>query len=463
MWIAVAQTPGTALEEWQATLGLIREMIRDAAARGAELVVLPECVFPAYCIGSARAYWAAREAGLPGPEQFLGQLCGWAAESEITVCAGHVAEDGDRLRNTATVVLADGRVAGARDKSFLWAFDNDYFTAGERIEPVETPCGRLGVMICADARLPEIAATLAAKGVELIVQPTGWVNGGTREEPWNPQPDFLIAARALEHGVPIASASKWGRELDTDFVGSSLICDGEGHVVAQCGRTGTDLVLADVEPGRSRRPVVTDLERERLLSDVSPTLPREDVRALRVVFTAGEESDERVGCRPVEPMLVIRRTGRSRAAGQAAPLVDGLRLELCGRSADAIDLAGIRIVACDAEELVRFAAARVAALEGAHLLVAFDGGVAEDGVTRNWEALWTLSRARACENRVFVVLAGRDGWLIGDPNGRLAGCGTWSDARREPGTELEVGSSASKTVTDRTDMVCGRRPAIYRF
>jgi predicted amidohydrolase len=55
---------------------------------------------------------------------------------------------------------------------------------------------------------------------------------GVASAPWNPQPDFLIAARAAELGVPIASASKWGQEQETTFVGSSLVCNADGQVVA---------------------------------------------------------------------------------------------------------------------------------------------------------------------------------------------------------------------------------------
>ena len=117
------------------------------------------------------------------------------------------------------------------------------------------------MMVCADARLPENPATLAARGAELILHPTAWVNAGSADTPWNPQPEFLIPTRAAECGVPIASASKWGAEGDTTFVGSSLVCDAAGQVVAQCGMTKTAVVVADVELAAPRRLPVADGER----------------------------------------------------------------------------------------------------------------------------------------------------------------------------------------------------------
>jgi predicted amidohydrolase len=74
----------------------------------------------------------------------------------------------------------NGQIAGIHRKCFLWDFDHDYFAAGEEIRPFDTSVGRMGVMICADARLPEIAATLVRKGAEVILQPTAWVNAGWR-------------------------------------------------------------------------------------------------------------------------------------------------------------------------------------------------------------------------------------------------------------------------------------------
>ena len=52
--------------------------------------------------------------------------------------------------------------------------------------PCDTPWGRVGIMICADARLPEIAATLATRRRQLLLQPTAWVNVGTPDEPVEP-------------------------------------------------------------------------------------------------------------------------------------------------------------------------------------------------------------------------------------------------------------------------------------
>jgi predicted amidohydrolase len=285
--IAVAQTPGVRLEQWRETLKLIFDLIRTAAERRADLVVLPECVWPAYHLGSRQALAAARASGMPTEVKLLEELTRAARSHSLAICAGYLSEQADRLLNRACFIDRHGELLGTHDKCFLWDFDRRWFAPGTGIRPIETEFGPVGIMICADARLPEIPATLAARGARLILQPTAWVNAGSPGHLWNPQADFLIAARAAEFGLPVASASKWGREGDTTFVGSSLICDAEGRILSQAPQAETCVLTADVEPGSNPRVRITDSEREALLSAVPPVRPGAAGRATLSLTRAG--------------------------------------------------------------------------------------------------------------------------------------------------------------------------------
>ena len=123
--IALAQLPGTRLDQWAETLESIGETIRAAAQRGAQLVVLPECVWPTYCIGSKENYFTARSAGMPGHAAFLERLSGWAGQFQIMICAGYVEDMDDRLANTACLINSSGELLGTYRKCFLWDFDHD--------------------------------------------------------------------------------------------------------------------------------------------------------------------------------------------------------------------------------------------------------------------------------------------------------------------------------------------------
>ena len=106
------------------------------------------------------------------------------------------------------------------------------------------------MVICAETRAPEILATLAADGAELLAMPTCWVNGSrTPGQFANPQVDFLIEARAREFGLPFVCADKSGLELaGVGMSGKSRIVAADGSLVAEAPATGETVIIARIEP-----------------------------------------------------------------------------------------------------------------------------------------------------------------------------------------------------------------------
>jgi predicted amidohydrolase len=454
--IAVAQTPGTRLDQWRETLELLAELVRRAAAQGAALLVLPECVWPAYYIGSKQAYSAARAAGLPGHGEFLDKLSAWARANKLAICAGYIAEDDDRLSNAACVVSPDGRVLGVHRKCFLWDFDHDWFEPGQTIEPLDSDIGRIGIMICADARLPEIPATLVRRGAGLIMHPTAWVNVGGPDALWNPQPDFMVPARAREFGVPVASASKWGVEGDTTFVGSSLICDAEGHVLAQCGPRETTVITAEVRLTRPRVPRVRATDRAVLLAPYAPTL-RVVIHPPPTSERAPAPSSSVAGQHPL-PTLVVQPGPVAARRASASPRAGATTATLVGPRRGAFFLQGVCIAAVGDEDARGFGPIRALALRGAHVVAVF--GDQRDPL---------ILRARAAENRVFIVAAGSTGAVVYDPGGRTVASCSWdltTDNNRPNApltATLDTAQATDKLVAPRTDTLAARDTFQYAF
>jgi predicted amidohydrolase len=454
--IAAAQTPGTRLDQWRRTRELVDQSVARAAEQRAELVVLPECVWPAYFLGSVDDYFRARATGMPGDEAFVEHLTHLAREHQIAICAGHVAEDRGRLSNAVTLVGPTGAVLGTRHKCFLWDFDHALFEPGCELTPVTTPWGLIGLMICADARLPEIPATLVTRGARLILQPTAWVTVGPPRQLWNPQPALLIPERAREFHLPIASASKWGVEGDTTFVGSSLICSATGEVVARCGTGDTDVIVADVALEAPRRPRLTQRERARLLSARPATAVSADVPPLRVAAVAQRSAIEALGDAAEgtadHPTLLVVEDS------DADPLPGNASLLLGGPTGEIHELAGIRVAGVRDRDVDAFAPIRALALDGAHLVVVFGEGVTENAL-----------RSRAAENRIFLVHATPSGIRAYDPGGGKPR-GAARRAPVAPGQtppadllSLEVARSADKEFAPRTNPFAGRRPECYEF
>lgn len=416
--VAIAQTPATRLSDWPQTLDMIEAQIRSASQQAADLLVLPECVWPAYVLGRAGAYEDALAAGMPDHPAVLGRVAAWARDARVYVCLGHVEAAGGRLYNAATLFANDGRVLGSYRKCFLWGFDHVWFTAGDSIRPIDTPLGRIGIMICADARQPEILATLAARGAELVLQPTAWVNVGTPQNPWNPQPEFILPARAAEFGVPIASASKWGVEGDTLFVGSSLICDAQGGRRVQCGPRDTRVLAADVPLGRPRPPRIDPATRRTLVRAACPVV--------RVEACASYSGADSIGVR-----LAVEEGDAEDWLEVDRPF-DGIRT-----------MAGVRVAAVTTSSLACFAPLRALALDGADLVICLGPGADE-----------RFARTRAAENRLFVVLAEAGGVRVIAPSGQFI-----DDAP----PRLAIAQARDKRFVARTDALADRRPGIYGF
>jgi predicted amidohydrolase len=293
--------------------------IASSASRTAELVVLPEGTFPSYVLGDARI----DDAAIGGAVE---RLCNLARASNTVIVAGAAIRSEQSLRNSAVVVDADGSIAGHADKVFLWHFDRLWFDPGERIAPIDTKAGKLGVLICADGRIPTIARALVDRGAEILVMPTAWVTTGRNPQALeNVQADLLARVRARENGVPFIAANKCGTELNmVAYCGKSQIVGADGELLAiasqdrqqtlettvttgtgQAYRTSTlafpaprsGLSLAPLRIAISVDPLPNDVDRRLdVLGDAYALAPLDDARlaALAHALPTASVTDEEV-------------------------------------------------------------------------------------------------------------------------------------------------------------------------
>ena len=147
-------------------------------------------------------------------------------------------------------------VVGHAEKTFLWHFDTRWFRAGTALRPIDTPVGRLGVLICADGRIPTIAAHLVDAGAEALVIPTAWVTSGrdpARRE--NIQADLFIGVRARENGVPLIAANKCGVERrSVAYCGKSALVAADGTLIAQASEDQEETLAGHIALGPSFIP-----------------------------------------------------------------------------------------------------------------------------------------------------------------------------------------------------------------
>ena len=217
-----------------------KELVAEAASRGARLVVLPE--YSSYFVDPLDASLAENAETTDG--DFVAALTDAAATHDVIVVAGMV-ESGDdgRVRNTLVAVSASGLEAIYRKQHLYDAFgqkESDWIQAGPLGEAAtfDVDGVRCGLMTCYDLRFPEVARVLADADVEAIVVPAEWVRGPLKEHHWT----TLLAARAIENTSYVIAADHPPRV----GVGHSQIIDPEGVVIAGIG-TGEGVATAVLE------------------------------------------------------------------------------------------------------------------------------------------------------------------------------------------------------------------------
>jgi len=157
--------------EPEINLARAEAMIAQAGAGGADVVLLPEVLDYGWTHPSA----VEGAGGIPDGEGF-GRLSRAAAAHRVHVCAGLAERCGDRIYNAAVLIGPDGGLLLHHRKIHEIPFARSLYSTGDRLGVVDTPMGRWGLMICADALAPGgvVARTLGAMGAELILSPCAW-------------------------------------------------------------------------------------------------------------------------------------------------------------------------------------------------------------------------------------------------------------------------------------------------
>ncbi|WP_354701135.1 Deaminated glutathione amidase [Paraconexibacter sp. AEG42_29] len=245
---AVQLTATDDAEQAQATA---ERLIREAAARGADLVVLPE-KWPA--LGRPETLQAAAEP-LDGPRgQWAAAL---AAELGVDLVAGSVSErqaGSERLSNTSVHYGRDGATRAVYRKLHLFDVDvdgrryreSDAEDAGTEMVVSELGEGiGLGLSICYDLRFPELYRALSAAGARVLCVPAAFTLATTRDH-W----ELLLRARAVENQCFVVAANQIGEHADgARSGGRSMIVDPWGVVLAQAS-DGEGLCVADLDLDR---------------------------------------------------------------------------------------------------------------------------------------------------------------------------------------------------------------------
>jgi len=236
--------------------------VREAAAKGAQVICLPELFRSQYFCREEKAELFALAESIPGPStEALGRL---ARELKVVIVGSLFERRAAGLyHNTVAVLGPDGEITGLYRKMHIpddpLYFEKFYFTPGDLgFSSVATPFGKLGVLICWDQWYPEGARIAALTGADLLVYPTaiGWhpsekaEYGPAQLDAWR----TIQRSHAIANGIYVAAVNRVGYEGPPDhgleFWGSSFIADPFGQVIAQASCDQEEILSAECDPRR---------------------------------------------------------------------------------------------------------------------------------------------------------------------------------------------------------------------
>lgn len=258
MKLGIVQSPVDSDKE--VNLAYAEGAVRQAAAGGADLVVLPEMFNCPYC----NAAFTANAEPADGPS--VARLSGAAAKNGVYLVGGSIPlrEDG-RIYNASFVFDRAGRIIAVHRKVHLFDIaidggqvfrESDTFTAGNSVTLFDTEFGTMGLCICFDFRFPELARLMALEGARCIFVPAAF-NMTTGPAHW----ELMFRQRAVDSQlftVGVAPARSYEGYVS---YANSMVVSPWGEVLYRADEKPAlavvDIDLAQIESVRRQLPLLS--------------------------------------------------------------------------------------------------------------------------------------------------------------------------------------------------------------
>jgi N-carbamoylputrescine amidase len=242
------------------------EAIEIAVDAGAKIIFLPELTLSRYPADTLPTGTPSQNAEQLESGPTFSLISEQAKKHGVVIHASLYQEAGltdGRGLNTAIVVGSNGQLLGSTPKLHIPVtegyFEDKYFAPGPDNNPypvfemdlVGKP--KLGLPTCWDEWFPEVARAYALAGADILCYPTA-----IGSEPDHPDFDTeplwrqVIIGHAIANGLFIVVPNRWGNEGLLDFYGSSFIVDPYGRILAQAGRSGNEVLVAELDLDQRR-------------------------------------------------------------------------------------------------------------------------------------------------------------------------------------------------------------------
>ena len=248
------------------------ELVRKAAASGANIILLPE-LFERQYFCQERRYEYYEYAKPLEENEAVRHFTAVAKELSVVLPVSFYERDKNRLFNTVAVIDADGSMLGKYRKTHIpddhYYQEKFYFTPGDTgFQVFHTRYGIIGVGICWDQWFPETARAMAVKGAELLFYPTAIGSEPILDCDSMPHWRRCMQGHSAANVMPVIAANRVGLEevvpceengnqkSALKFYGSSFITDGTGDILKSMDRESEGVIVQEFD--------LDSLDKERL-------------------------------------------------------------------------------------------------------------------------------------------------------------------------------------------------------
>ena len=249
-------------DELEANVAKGMQMVREAAGRGATVVLLPELFEGHYWPQAQRERFFERAHAVEG-HPFIGRFQALARELGVVLPLSFFEKSGHAHYNSLVMIDATGELLGLYRKSHIpdgpGYMEKYYFTPGDTgFKAFPTRAGTIGAAICWDQWYPESARAMALQGAEVLLYPTAI---GSEPEAAGPMDTSrmwrrVMVGHAVANACYLGAANRVGTEAvegsEQTFYGTSFICDYSGEILAEAGRTEEAVLVAELDLEQAR-------------------------------------------------------------------------------------------------------------------------------------------------------------------------------------------------------------------
>lgn len=241
------------------------EMVKEAKAKGAELITLQELHTTQYfCQSENTDFFDLADSY----EENIKIFSNLAKELEIVLVTSLFEKRAVGLyHNTAIVFEKDGKIAGKYRKMHIpddpGFYEKFYFTEGDLgFNPIQTSVGKLGVLICWDQWYPEAARLMALSGAEILIYPTaiGWFDEDKEDEKERQLDAWITVQRghSVANSLPVISINRVGFEKDCSnvldgirFWGNSFVTGAQGEFLYKASSDKEEVIVVEIDKKKS--------------------------------------------------------------------------------------------------------------------------------------------------------------------------------------------------------------------